>query len=332
MRLKKTLLVLSSLVTAAFLSLGYAGVYKCKAPEGRTVFQDRPCPDSVNTTLQQNPAREPARQSDKHFLWKASSKVNTIHLFGSIHFGSTEMYPLPDVVTKAYDSSDALIVEVNTRQTDQKAMAQTLMQFGSYPQGETVQKHLSPETWEKLTQAAKKQQLDLLKLQSQKPWLISLSLATLAIQKSGFSPEFGIDQYFITGAEGKKPILELENTQQQMNLLSTFSMIEQNRLLVETLDQLEEATTYFRSLLDAWQTGDAPRLKDLVQSETDTDPNAKLLYDALFTKRNRMMTDKIIKLSESGENYFVVVGAGHLVGDEGIVELLRGKGYEVTQL
>lgn len=332
MRFKKTLLVLAGLFTAAFLSLGYAGVYKCKTPQGQTVFQDRPCPNATNTAPAESANKEAVRQSNQHFLWKASSKVNTIHLFGSIHFGSTEMYPLPDVVTRAYDSSDALIVEVNTRQANPDAMAVTLLQSGSYPEGETAQSHLSPETWEQLTRTAKKQRLDLTKLQNQKPWLIALSLATLAIQKSGFSPEFGVDQYFITGAEGRKPILELESAQQQMNLLSTFSMIEQNRLLKETLDQLDQATVYFRSLLEAWQTGDASRLKDLVQSEIDTDPDAKKLYDALFTKRNHAMTDKIIKLSESGGSYFVVVGAGHLVGQEGIVELLRGKGYEVTQL
>lgn len=332
MKLKKTLFILTSLFAAAFLSTGHAEVYQCETPGGQTLFQDRPCPTGA-ATVHTETAPDPAvRQNNKHFLWKASSRVNTIHLFGSIHFGSTKMYPLPNVVTQAYDNSDVLVVEVNTQRVDAKAVAVTLLQYGSYPDGESVQRHLPPETWEKLTQAAKHQQLDLTTLQNQKPWLISLSLATLAVQKSGFSPEFGVDKYFITGAERNKPILELESAEQQMTLLSTFSMMEQNRLLVETLDQLEDATTYFRSLLEAWQIGDAQGVKNLIQQGIDTDPDAKTLYEALFTRRNHAMTDKLLKYSEPGKNLFVVVGAGHLVGAEGIVELLRGKGYDVTQL
>ncbi len=332
MRLKKTLLILISLSIGISLSVGCAGIFKCTTPQGQRVFQDRSCRDVINPALRENVIKEPISRIDKHFLWKASSKVNTVYLFGSIHFGSTEMYPLPDVVTQAYNSSDALIVEVNTNLIDPRTMTLTLAQSGSYPKGETVKDHLSPETWEKLTRMAKKQQMDLKTLQSLKPWMISLGLNVLAIKKSGFSPEFGIDQYFITRAERRKPILELESGQQQMELLSTSSTIEQDKMLKKTLDQLENTASFFRSVLEAWQTGDTRHLKDLILRDIDTDPDTKSLYEALFTIRNHAMTDKIVKLSESGKNYFVVVGAGHLVGEEGIVELLRDRGYEVTQL
>lgn len=328
----KALLLLASLFLLSHPPTGYAGVYQCENPQGQTVFQDRPCRNPGNTEPQSSTAENGPRQSDRHFIWKASSAVGIIHLLGSIHFGSTEMYPLPEVITQAFTASDALIVEVHTNEADAEEMVKALAHTGSYPEGETVQEHLSPENWEKLTLAAKSQRLNLQTLQSQKPWLISLTLATLAIQKSGFSPEFGIDQYFINGAEGKKPILELESAQQQIKLLSTFSTIEQNRLLEETLDQLDQGPSYFRSMLKAWQAGDSAKIKELIQSEMNTDPGARKLYHALFTTRNHAMTEKIVKFSESGKNYFVVVGAGHLVGEEGIVELLRGRGYELTQL
>ncbi len=332
MKLRTILLVLTSLLSVSFPWPGFAGVHQCTDANGQIVFQDRPCVRPVDLSLHDGATHPAVNQNNRHFLWKATSKVNTIHLFGSIHFGSTEMYPLPEAASQAYESSDALIVEVNLNEADPRATALTLMQSGSYPEGETVQADLSPEIWEKLTKVAKKQRLDLLKLQSQKPWLISLTLNTLAIQKSGFSPEFGIDRYFINGAEGKKPILELETAQQQMVLLSTFPTVEQNRLLKETLDQLDQATSYFRSMLEAWQTGDTARLRDLTQSEIASDPDARKLYDVFFARRNHAMTDKIVEFSRSGENYFIVVGAGHLVGEQGIIELLRGRGYELTQL
>lgn len=331
-RLNNALLLLASFSILAPLSVGYSGVFKCKNPEGQAVFQDRPCRNPGNTDPHTSASVSKKEHDNRHFLWKASSESGTVHLFGSIHFGSTEMYPLPKVVTEAYAGSDALIVEVNTNQIDTEEMLKSLEQTGTYPQGETVQQHLSPETWEKFTRTVKNQKLNLQTLQNKKPWLISLSLATLAIQKSGFSPKFGIDQYFITGAEGKKPILELETAQQQMDLLSTFSLVEQNKLLDETLSQLEQGPVYFRSILNAWQIGDSAKIKELTQSEIDTDPDARKLYHALFTARNHAMSKKIDKIAESGKNYFVVVGAGHLVGEEGIVELLRGKGYRLTQL
>lgn len=331
MKLKTLPLLLIALLGMLLVTPGYARIYRCENAQGQSVFQDRPClwQNQINDQAQ------PGQQSDpnqRHFLWKATSARNTIHLFGSIHFGSSEMYPLPEVVTRAYDGSDALVVEVNTNEVDPKVLQQFMIERGSYPKGDTLEKHLSPETWNKLLLAAHEQHLDIAKLQDKQPWLIVFSLATLAITKSGFSPNFGIDQYFLKGAQGRKPIIELESAEQQMLLMTTFSRVEQERLLKETLDQLEQASSYFRSMLKAWNSGDVSTVQELIQSEIGSEPSAKELYDEMFTKRNHAMTDKLIEMSKSGQNYFVVVGAGHMVGEEGIVELLRGQGYQVTQL
>lgn len=310
-----------------------AGVYKCTSADGQTTFQDRPCASPTNPEPAENTADSPAEaDSGKHFLWKASSNTATVHLLGSIHFGSTEIYPLPGVITDAYDRSDTLVVEVNAdEQTLQESMA-TMVRSGTYPDGTTLQDHVTPELWEKVAKTAVSQKLDLNALQTRQPWLITLMLATLAVERSGFSPKLGIDRYFITGATGSKPIVELESVGEQMQLLSAFSELEQSKLLEETLDQLDQGPAYFRSMLAAWQNGNAAELETLIRQDMDANPETRKIFDRLFTRRNHTMAEKIIKMSAPGKSLFVVVGAGHMVGDEGIVELLRANGYTVIQL
>ncbi len=327
----KKLLVLFLFTCIFTLGTVDAGVHKCQNANGQTIFQDRPCQNPGNT----EPARaekSSASVSDKHFLWKAQSNTSTIHLLGSLHFGSTEMFPLPTVITDAYDSSDTLIVEVNADQQKLKEASDILIKTGTYIDGSNLQDHISAKTWEQVSNTAELQKLDINRLKVQKPWLICFTLAALSIERSGFSPKLGIDRYFITGATDKKPILELETVSEQMELLSHFSSLEQDKLLEETLKQLEQGPTYFRSMLVAWQTGDTNKMEELTRKNIDTDEDGKRIYKVIFTDRNHSMVEKILKYAEPGKSLFVVVGAGHMVGSEGIVELLRTQGYEITQL
>ncbi len=321
-------LLLCLLVT----SDSYAGVFKCKNASGQTTFQDRPCLKKPNPLASESDAVKPVNNTDKHFLWKATSNETTIHLLGSIHVGSSDMYPLAPVITTAYEAADTLVVEVNADDEQLSTAAKKLLALGSYDDGSTLQDHVSTETWEKLSKVAARKKLNLEVLKTQKPWLITLALAHLMIRDSGFSPKLGIDRYFITGARDKKPILELETADEQIALLSQFSKLEQDKLLLQTLNELDQGPQYFREMLAAWQNGDAQKLLEMTTRDIDSEPAFKAIYDALFTQRNHSMTAKIDQLVQTGGSYFVIVGSGHMVGPEGIVQLLKNKGYELTQL
>ena len=315
------------------VSNSYAGVYKCKSASGQTTFQDRPCLRRPGqTTSDSNPVKSGVNSTGKHFLWKATLGETTIHLLGSVHVGSSDMYPLAPVITAAYEASRTLVVEVNADEKRLAAAAKKMLQLASYNDGTTLQDHISEKTWDKLSRTAARKNLNLEALKTQKPWAITLALAGLMIRDSGFSPKLGIDRYFITGARNKKPILELESVDEQMALLSQFSNLEQDKLLWQTLKDLDQGPQHFRDMLAAWQTGETQKLYELTTQDINADPAHKAIYDSLFTRRNHSMTEKIDQLVRTGDRYFIVVGSGHMVGPEGIIQLLKNKGYEVTQL
>ncbi len=316
-----------------FTVTGHAGVYKCKNAEGKTTFQDRPClkkPDGLGKSSNKNDRA--ANDTGKHFLWKALSGETTVYLLGSVHVGSSDMYPLAPVITNAFDSTDTLVVEVDTNDVQMVDAATKMFESSQYNDGTTLQEHISPETWELLAKTLKRRNLDIEGLKAQKPWVITLMLTGLAIQESGFSAKLGVDHYFLTGTRGKKDIVELETADFQLNLLKNFSEVDQEKMLAQTLKDFDKGPQIFRNMLSAWQAGDTDKLHKLATQGADSDPLYKNIYDELFTKRNHSMTEKIDQLAQPGGQYFVIVGSGHMTGPEGIVELLKNKGYEVTQL
>ena len=327
----KTLVIF--LLLSVFAMVGHAGVYKCKNAAGNTTFQDRPClkkPGDIENDANKNGLA--ANDSGKHFFWKAVSGDNTVYLLGSVHVGSSEMYPLAPVITQAFETTDFLVVEVDISDNQQMDIATKMLQTSQYTDGSTLQDHISVDTWNLLAKTLKRRNMDIEAVKVQKPWAITLMLMGLTIQESGFSPKLGVDHYFITGARGKKNIVELESADSQMNLLRSFPESDQEKFLTQTLNSFDQGPQIFRNMLSAWQTGDTKKLHQLTTQGIDSDPSYKRIYDELFTKRNHSMMQKIDQLVQTGGRYFVIVGSGHMTGPDGIVALLKTKGYEVTQL
>ena len=168
--------------------------------------------------------------------------------------------------------------------------------------------------------------------QIQKPWLLAVGLSTLELGKLGYREDLGVDQHFLRRAQGAKPIVELESLDSQIGIFDQLSASEQEQLLVQTLDELGDSGEYFGGLFDAWKRGDADAIDDIISASQGQSAAGDRLYDRLFTKRNKEMASKIGGMLDDNKTYFVVLGAGHLVGDGGVVELLRRRGFELSQL
>ena len=163
-----------------------------------------------------------------------------------------------------------------------------------------------------------------------RPWMLALTLQLLYFQKEGYSPEYGIEEHFLREGKGRKPVAELESADFQMKLLSGFSGKDEELFLLDTLHSLSD-----RSMLDAmvraWREGDAKALETVLMQQLREHPETLPVYEKLFFSRNRTMVARIEQLMKENKRLFVVIGAGHLVGKEGVVELLRRKGYRVEQ-
>lgn len=275
--------------------------------------------------------RDASSQNQKTFLWRVQSKTNIVYVLGSLHSMRKENYPLDRRIEDAFDKSDVLVVEANINDMSQIDMKK-LMEKAFYQDDDTLQKHLSPETYE----LAKKEigQLGLPSeiVQKQRPWFLATTLTALQLAKLGFDPTYGIDKHFLSKAQGRKKILELESIDYQMSLLSGSSDKDGELFLLYTLKDLNKLGQETDGLFKAWSSGDTEGVESIMKEIVKEDGRLSPIYEKLIYERNRKMASKIEDYLRTKETYLVIVGAGHLVGDRGVIEKMREKGYAVEQL
>ncbi len=270
-------------------------------------------------------------QSGKSFLWKIQSETNTVYVLGSLHFSKKEIYPLRQEIENAFDQSDILVVEANVNDVG-KADVQKLMERALFPPDDTLEKHLSRDSYERVKKEIGGLGIPPELINKQRPWFLSMSIVALESIKLGLDPKLGIDMHFLSKAEGKKKILELESLDYQIGVLSGFSDGDQELFLLYTLKDLNIMEKELDKMIGAWTSGDTKAMESLMTKGVVEDERLSSIYEKLVYERNRKMTSKIENFLKTKETYFVIVGAGHLVGSRGIVELLKRDGYRVEQL
>jgi len=272
-----------------------------------------------------------SRVENKVFLWKAESENNTVYILGSIHLARPSLYPLDKKIEDAFDSSKVLVVEVNLENFDPVLLQQMFIERGVYSDGSTIREHLSDKTFKLVTDRIGGLGLGLSQMVLFKPWFLSITLATTELLKLGFNPEYGIDKHFLKKAKNKK-ILELESVEYQLNLFDGFNDQQQDLLLFSTLLDLAVIERDMDSLMLAWKNGNARKMEEILMQGLDQHPEILPIVNKIFYERNKNMTVKIENYLNTKDTYFVVVGAGHLVGKKGIIQLLNKKGYSIQQL
>lgn len=269
--------------------------------------------------------------AQRTFLWKISGNGTNGWLLGSIHMAPPSLYPLPAVIDDAWSDSDELVVEADILNTEGMELQQAMLHAALFTDGRTLSQVLPKETWEATAKQLTQHGIDPRMMQPFRPWFVALTLSSQALIAAGSSPEHGMDLHFLKRAmEAHRPIVELEGAAFQIELLSSFSDREQELFLSSTLLSLHQLDADMKSMLRTWKTGDVAEMeRQLTRSVVTEDDRA--LYAKFMTDRNAAMTDGIEKRLRTGRTTFVVVGAGHLVGDDGVVEQLRARGYSVEQ-
>jgi uncharacterized protein YbaP (TraB family) len=270
-------------------------------------------------------------QSQKNFLWRVGSGTNTVYLLGSLHFFKKEIYPLNQRIEAAFDQANTLAVEANVNDIA-KIDIEKLVESAMYLAPETLERHVSAETYELIRKETGRLGMPLELINRQKPWFLALVLESLELLRLGFDPNYGIDKYFLSRAAGKKKIVEMESLDYQIDLLSKFSDQEQELFLLYTIKDLHILKQELDKLTQAWKSGDAKGLESIMTRGFAEDSRMPSVYEKLILERNRNMALKIEEFLGNREIYFVVVGAAHLVGKEGVIEILKGRGYLVEQL
>lgn len=280
-------------------------------------------------TIQSKAKAEIVDKSSRGFIWKVENGESTVYLLGSIHVANEGMYPLHSSIEKAFAASDYLAVEIDLTQVKDVQMQKLLTEMGTYQDGTTLKDHIAPETYTKLYKILEENGVQKGALDMFEPWVISSTVDQLSSVTSNYDAAKGIDQYFMGKAtELKKPILELESIDLQLNMLDQFSPKLQEELLLSSIEAYYEPTA-ISSLDSMWVEGnDATLLNITNQMAFNEEYNKAMLVDRNVGMAN--LINKYLKDTDKS-TYFVVVGAAHMLGEHGIVKLLEEKGYTVTR-
>jgi len=270
-----------------------------------------------------------AAANGRGLIWTVERDGRTGWLVGSLHLLTADAYPLPAALDEAFARADVLVEEVNPDELKEPAAAMQLLAKAMYPPGTTLQSQVSKETFDKIARRAAAAGLPIERLQSFKPWMVALTLVGLEMQRGGFDASLGLDQHFRARAPAAgKTVRTLETALEQIDFLEGLSPQLQDGLVAATLDGAETELAQLQRIAAAWKAGDPAPIERLLLIDMKS-VDAKV-YDTLVVGRNRRWVPKLEECFAT-QRCFVVVGAAHLVGPDGLVTMLRAKGYTVTQ-
>lgn len=297
--------------------------------------------------------------SSKGFLWEVNNDGNRIYLLGSIHLANYDIYPFSQEMLMAYESSDALVVEVNLFDYEgmMKYTALTM-----YTDGTTLKDHVSEELYKETIALGSLFGLSEQIVAMYKPWYLNTFFSSLSTTETANSEEaalaaqLGIDMNFMVNAMMQgKPILEIESYEFQGNVMDNFSSELQEYLLWDSINSLKyminnpstiEGTgfDYIEMMLYLWKIGDVEAFKTVYGVDYEAVKNSAIsqeekalleeYIDKLIKQRDIGMAEYIdVLLNLEGNNtYFVVVGSGHYISDYSVIDILEEKGYTVSQI
>lgn len=265
-------------------------------------------------------------------FYAAHKDGETVYLFGSIHAADNSFYPLPEKIETAFEASQALAVEVDIRNIDQGKLTSFILSNGMYSGGMTLEKALGDHA-EEFKAYCEKEGIPWQQMNPMRPWMASMFLSQMLIQKIGIDPFLGLDLYFMNKA-GNREIISLETMESQLETLSGVPEEVQVLSLIEGINEEKDPVKSLKELTRLWKKGERVPLEENIFKSRLEKPELEPYYTALFDVRNRGMEEGIEKAlgREEISTLFVVVGAGHLLGDQGLVELMRQKGYEIERL
>ncbi len=263
-------------------------------------------------------------------VWAVRGAHNTVYLAGSIHLLRATDAALPSALASAYADSARLVMEIDLGALDAQEMAHTLLTHGALPEGTTLRGALGAARYQRVRAAAATLGLPVTALEHETPWMVGLQLTELEYLHLGFDPAQGVEQQLLQRAlADHKPTAGLEQLADELAVFDTLSAREQARFLDMVVADLADADSDTEAVLRAWRSGDAVQLAALLAREYRSFPT---LYQALVTGRNRRWLPEIEQLLAHEENCLVVVGALHLVGAGGLLQLLRSDGHPARQL
>ena len=263
-------------------------------------------------------------------LWRIAGATNSVYLLGSIHLLREQDHPLPGVIDKAYDDADVIVMEIDMDDVDPVYTQAAFNRAGVLQDGTTLQDLMGEEAFTAASEAAAAIDIPLDMLAKSEPWLAAITVELMLLYRIGFDPALGVEMTMTqrAAADGK-PIEGLETIDEQLAFLDGLPIDAQREMLLQVLSEGAAMSESIGELIEAWHHGDTATLEDaLLSSAVGLDE----LNEVLVNSRNRRWAETISTWQDDQQDYLIVVGALHLVGEQGVPALLEKRGFGIHQL
>lgn len=264
------------------------------------------------------------------FLWQAEKDGHIVHLLGTVHVLTDDFYPLPGELDSVFQEADLVIFETDLSRERLKESRKQLMARALYPDGETVESHLTPEAAQALKAYCRKRQVNDQQLIRLKPWMIAANLTQLELVRAGALLAKGMDlQYFKHAEAAGKDLGFLESAEGQAAWFTGLDQDTQSALLMKTLDDVQHLPSLLQRSYEAWRRSDLDTMKTLVDESFAGFPEIR---EGLLTRRNREWAEEIENQILFADHPLVFVKSAHLVGDNSLLHELQARGFTIRQV
>lgn len=271
----------------------------------------------------------PASLLAQSSVWKVSKGDQSLYLGGTCHLLRKSDYPLPAEFDLAYAASDTLVFEIDPAAAADPTFGMMLLGAATYTDGRSLKSVLSDDAYTALAEQGAESNLPIQVLNNMKPGMAVMMITIQELAKLGISEE-GVDMHYALQAkQDNKPILALETPEFQIDLLVNMGEGYESELVLYSLKDLDKLEEFFDQLLLAWKDGNVTQLEKLFVDDMKDYPQ---LYKDMLVDRNQNWIPKIEAYLQSPETEFILVGVGHAAGDDGLLALLKNKGYSVEQV
>ena len=263
-------------------------------------------------------------------MWLIEGEANRVYLLGSVHLLRQRVVFAPQAMEDAYQDAEALIMELDMDDLDPAVLQAATNRMGLLEEGVTLEDVIGEETWAEALAVAEEIRIPLEMMSQSEPWLAAITIEQLILMRLGFNPLYGVELHMTTQAIADgKPITGLETAYEQLAFFDNMSIEAQTDLLMQTLTESQEAEQLMDEMIEAWRNGDVGYMEENMLAEM---VDFEELYATIVVDRNRRWVDEIVELLDDEDDYLIIVGALHMVGEDGVPNLLSERGIDVAQM
>lgn len=253
-----------------------------------------------------------------------------MYIGGTIHVLRSGDFPLPKEFDEAYNQSDYVVFETDLALANSQTLQRMLAQKMMLPPNQTLSAVLSSKTYAKLKAYVNEQGYKIEMFDRMQPWAVMLTLSQLKLSSIGIDQN-GVDSYYNQRSLADRlPQRYLESIEEQSAIITEIGKGEEDAVVLQTLMDMDELSSMMSWMVMEWREGRTERLThELVDEMKNVSPK---MYRIVLKQRNEAWMPKLLGMLKGEKRGFVLVGAMHLLGQDGLLEQFKREGYNVEYL